>query len=240
MDQSGFSHHYIQRFNEELEKVRTEMLAMGGLVEQQLADAVDALINHDAKKANEVIANDYKVNGMDVDIDELCTSILARRQPIASDLRLLLTVLRTTTDLERIGDEAKRVARMAINAGTLGGVKSVFLEVEHLGEQVGKMLHDVLNAMARLDIDAAFAVTEQDKRVDQEYENILRQCMTYMMEDPRSIPYVLDIIWSVRALERIGDRCCNISEYIIYFVKGKDVRHTDLRTLRSELEEERS
>lgn len=235
MDKSDISHHYIQRFNAELEKVRSDTLAMGGLVEQQLADAVQALVTRNVDLANHVIANDFKVNGMDVKVDELCTSILARRQPIASDLRLLLTVLRTTTDLERIGDEAKRVARMAVNTSGSADVRSVFLEIEHLGEQVREMLHGALNALARLDVEAALEVSEQDKRVDREYENILRQCMTYMMEDPRSIPFVLDIIWAARSLERIGDRCCNICEYLIYFVKGRDVRHTDLKEIESEL-----
>ncbi|MBU0498730.1 MAG: phosphate signaling complex protein PhoU [Gammaproteobacteria bacterium] len=235
MDQSDFSHHYIQRFNAELEKVRTDTLAMGGLVEQQLADAVQALVNQDSELANHVISNDVKVNGMDVKVDELCTSILARRQPTASDLRLLLTVLRTTTDLERIGDEAKRVARMAVSTSSSIDVKSAFLEIEHLGEQVRAMLHGALNALARVDVQAALEVAQQDKRVDREYESILRQCMTYMMEDPRSIPFVLDIIWAARSLERIGDRCCNICEYLIYFVKGRDVRHTDLEEIESEL-----
>jgi len=240
MDKSDFSHHYIQRFNAELEKVRTDTLAMGGLVEQQLADAVQSLVRRDPELARQVIANDVKVNGMDVKVDELCTSILARRQPTASDLRLILTVLRTTTDLERIGDEAKRVARMAVSTSSSTDAKSVFLEIEHLGELVRNMLHDALNALARFDVDAAIAVVEQDSRIDREYENIIRQCTTYMMEDPRTIPFVLDIIWVARSLERIGDRCCNICEYLIYFVKGRDVRHTDLKEIESELKQERS
>lgn len=232
---SDIKHHYSQQFNAELEEIRTRMLAMGGLVEQQLEAARRALSNGHLGEGEAVVANDYQVNAYDVDIDERCTSILARRQPTASDLRLVLTVIKTTTDLERIGDEAKRVARMAIRLGGTDHGKSLFLQLEHLGGQVQGMLHGALDSFARMDVNAAIKVAQEDQRVDQEYENIMRQAMTYMMEDPRSIPLVLDIMWSARALERIGDRCCNICEYLIYFVKGKDVRHTSLEQMVKEL-----
>ena len=236
MDQSKFQHHYSQQYNAELEKIRTAVLTMGGLVEQQLEQALLALSSGETDKGEEVVSNDYQVNAFDVNIDERCTQIIARRQPTASDLRLVLTVIKTTADLERIGDEAKRVAKMAVRLASADHSRSLFLQVEHLGTLVRNMLHDALDAFARMDVDAAVHVALQDQRIDREYENIMRQSITYMMEDPRSIPLVLDIIWSARALERTGDRCCNICEYVIYFVKGKDVRHTSVEQLEKEIE----
>ena len=235
MDQSELSHHYSQKFNQELEAIRTSVLAMGGLVESQLEEAIGALLAGDVELGEQVVANDYQVNAFDVQIDERCTAILARRQPTASDLRLVLAVIKTTADLERIGDEAKRVARMAIRLGTADHSRGIFLEIEHLGTLVRGLLNKALDAYARMDIVAALEVAKEDQRIDREYENVMRQSITYMMEDPRSIPFMLDIIWSARALERIGDRCRNISEYVIYFVKGKDVRHTSLDAIEREI-----
>jgi len=235
MEKSNFKHHYSQQFNSELEEIRSRVLAMGGMVEQQLGMAIDALNRSQSAVAEDVVSNDYKVNACDVEIDERCTKILALRQPAASDLRLVLTVIKTTADLERIGDEAKRVARMAIRAADGDHGRNLFGQIAHLGTQVQQMLHSVLDAFARVDVDAAIAVAHEDVNIDREYESVMRQSMTYMMEDPRSIPNVLDLIWAARALERIGDRCCNISEYIIYFVKGKDVRHISLEQIAREL-----
>ena len=184
-----------------------------------------------------MVANDYKVNAYDVDIDERCTKILALRKPSASDLRLVLAVIKMTADLERIGDEATRVARMAIRAASGDHGRNLFSQIAHLGSQVKGMLHRVLDAFARMDVDAAIDVAHEDGNIDREYESVMRQSMTYMMEDPRSIPSVIDLIWAARAVERIGDRCCNISEYIIYFVKGKDVRHTSLEQIQKEFGE---
>lgn len=234
MEKSDLSHHYSQQFNTELEEIRTQVLSMGGLVEQQLEKAIDSLRSEKLSQAELVVANDYKVNAFDVDIDERCTKILALRQPTASDLRLVLTVIKTTADLERIGDEAKRVARMAIRNGASDPGRNLYLRIEHLGTQVRDMLHRTLDAFARTDLDEAIAVGHDDQKIDREYESIMRQSITYMMEDPRSIPLLMDIIWSARALERIGDRCCNICEYVIYFVKGKDVRHTSLEQIQKE------
>ena len=237
MDKSDIKHHYSQQFNAELEKIRSDVLAMGGLVEKQLGMAIKALNNGQSEPAESVVSSDYKVNAFDVEIDERCTTILALRQPTASDLRLVLTVIKTTADLERIGDEAKRVARMAIRAASGDHGRNLFSQIAHLGTQVQQMLHQVLDAFARMDVNAAIAVAHEDVNIDREYENVMRQSMTYMMEDPRAIPSVLDLIWSARSLERIGDRCCNISEYIIYFVRGKDVRHIGLEQIKKELGE---
>lgn len=236
MDQSKFQHHYSQQYNAELEQIRTSVLNMGGLVEQQLEQALAALSSGTPEQGEQVVANDYQVNALDVNIDERCTQIIARRQPTASDLRLVLTVIKTTADLERIGDEAKRVAKMAVRLASADHSRSLFLQVEHLGQLVLTMLHDALDAFARTDVDEAVQVALQDQRIDREYENVMRQAITFMMEDPRSIPLILDIIWSARALERIGDRSRNICEYVIYFVKGKDVRHTSMEQIEKEIE----
>jgi len=227
MEKADLGHHISQQFNHELEDVRSKVMRMGGIVEQQLTDAVNALTNMDTSLAEVVITNDYKVNRLEVEIDEECTHILARRQPAASDLRLLLAIIKTITDLERIGDEAERIGRMALkfSEGDTKDTKAL-VGIGHLGDQSRNMLHDALDAFARMDSEAATKIAQQDRKVDEEYENILRQLMTYMMEDPRSIPRVIGVLWSARALERIGDRACNICEYVIYLVKGKDVRHT--------------
>jgi phosphate transport system protein len=228
VEYGGKTQHTLHRFDIELDEIRSRLLAMGGLVEEQLSNAMTAFVKGDQSLAQSVVANDYRVNRLDVEIDEACTAILARRQPAAIDLRLVLTVIKITTDLERIGDEAKRVARMAVRLASADHSRGIFLELEHLGDLVASMLKQSLDAFARMDAESAVEVAKQDQRVDSEYENAMRQSITYMMEDPRSIPLVLDIIWAARALERSGDRCCNISEYVIYFVKGKDVRHTSV------------
>ena len=216
--------HISGRFNQELENVRNHVLSMGGLVEQQLSSALDAVSTNDAELAEKVRKNDYKVNAMEVSIDEECTRIIARRQPAASDLRLVIAIAKTIADLERIGDEAERIAKVALDSFTKDQ-QDLLVNIENMGRQVLKMLHDVLDAFARMDVQRAFEVHKEDAKVDREYEAITRQIMTYMMEDPRSIPKIMDLVWSVRSLERICDRCQNIAEYIIYFVNGKDIRH---------------
>ncbi|ESP95197.1 MULTISPECIES: phosphate signaling complex protein PhoU [Pseudoalteromonas] len=217
--------HISGRFNEELENVRNHVLSMGGLVEQQLNLALDAVSTSDAEKARKVSENDYKVNAMEVNIDEECTRIIAKRQPAASDLRLVVAIAKTIADLERIGDEAERIAKVALDSFTKDQ-QHLLVNVENMGRLVSKMLHDVLDSFARMDAQCAFEVHKEDAKVDREYEALTRQIMTYMMEDPRSIPKIMDLVWSVRSLERIGDRCQNIAEYVIYFVNGKDIRHT--------------
>jgi phosphate transport system protein len=228
MDKGKLRQHISQQFDEELEDIRNRVMAMGGLVEQQLSDAVRALSDIDAELAEVVITNDYKINAMEVAIDEECVQILARRQPAAGDLRLVIAVIKTITDLERIGDEAERVGRMALHFAETGGESKMLVGMSHLGEHVRSMLHDALDAFARMDTEAAVAVAKQDAKADREYESILRELMTYMMEDSRAIPNVVDVMWSARALERIGDRARNICEYVIYLVQGKDVRHVSL------------
>ena len=228
MDKLNISQHISRQFNEELENVRGQLLKMGGLVENQLAQAVKALVETDAVLAREVVANDYRVNALEVAIDEECTRIVARRQPTASDLRLVMAVIKTITDLERIGDEAKRVARMVAEEmnGTLN--EEVRQELDHMGGLVREMLRRVLDAFARMDVPTAVEVVHYDARVDAKYGSITRQLMTYMAEDSRAIPLILNIMWAARAMERMGDRCQNIAEYIFYLVHGRDIRHTSV------------
>jgi phosphate transport system protein len=229
MDTSKSSQHISHQFDEEMEALRNQVLKMGGLVEQQIKGAIEALQDTNAQGAEKIILRDHKVNSLEVAIDEACTQILARRQPAASDLRMVIAVIKTITDLERIGDEAERIAIMALNlAEDDAGFHSRYAGIRHLGDQVKSMVHDVLDAYARLDVDAAIKVVRDDENADKEYQDLIRMLITYMMEDPRTISEVLDVIWAARALERIGDHAKNIAEYVIYLVEGKDIRHLDL------------
>ena len=208
---------------------------MGGLVEKQLADAVQALVEGDSSKAEAVVLEDYKINALEVELDEECNMILARRQPAASDLRFVITVIKTITDLERMGDEAERIGRMALKLVDREPPKNHYNEIQNLGLAVQRMVHSALDAFARTDVDAAVKTRASDRKIDREYEAITRQMITFMMEDPRHIPRSLETLWSARALERIGDRAKNICEYIIYLVKGRDVRHTSWEKVQAEL-----
>lgn len=236
MDNAEITTHISQQYNDELESIRHRVLLMGGMVERQIEDALQALRDADGSLGEQVVKADVKINAFEVAIDEDCSHILARRQPAAGDLRLVLTIIKTITDLERIGDEAEKIGRLAVHLSEVRGPSyrhSVGLS--HLGELVKQMVHDVLDAFARLDFEASLAIARLDQQVDAEYEIILRQLMTYMMEDARSITGVLDVMWAARALERIGDHAKNIGEYVIFLVKGKDVRHTSLDSMEAEV-----
>ncbi len=235
MDKLNLTHHISQKFNEELEDVRNRVLAMGGLVEQQIVDALRALTEGDSELGRAIEQHDYKVNQLEVAIDEECSRILARRQPAASDLRLILAIIKTITDLERIGDEAEKIGRFAARLAEQERPNTNYREIEHLGNHVRGMLHDALDAFARLDAEAAVRIAKEDERVDGEYDALSRQSITFMMEDPRTIRRVLDVMWSARALERIGDHAKNICEYVIYLVRGKDVRHSGFEAMEREV-----
>jgi len=234
METGNINQHISQQFNDELEAIRHKVLAMGGLVEEQIENATVALVAGDVGQAEGVISRDYQVNAYEVAIDEESIQILARRQPAAGDLRLIVAVIKTITDLERMGDQAEKVARMAIHLADMERPKNQYSELEHLSDQVRKMLRGALDAFARMDAEAAAAVAREDLKVDAEYDAIMRQMITFMMEDPRNVRRTLDTMWSARALERIGDHARNICEYVIYLVKGKDVRHISLDELSKE------
>ncbi|HYW05080.1 MAG TPA: phosphate signaling complex protein PhoU [Gammaproteobacteria bacterium] len=239
MDKLHLTHHISQQFNEELEDLRNRVLTMGGVVEHQIAEATRALVEANGRLGEEIARSDYRVNGMEVAIDEEATRILARRQPAASDLRLIISIIKTITDLERIGDEAEKIARLAAQLAEIDRPAHGYAELEHLAGTVRKMLHDALDAFARLDAEAALRVARTDDRVDHMYESIVRQSITFMMEDPRTIRRALDTMWCARALERIGDHASNICEYVIFLVGGKDVRHTTIEQMEQAVGAER-
>jgi phosphate transport system protein len=232
MDNMQIGRHISGQFNEDLERVINNVMHMGGLVEKQLSDALAAVGNRDEELAKQVLSNDYQINAYEVSIDDECTRIIAKRQPAAGDLRLIMAIVKTIADLERIGDEAEKIAKVALESFSLKQ-QDLLLSLDNLGRKVLEFLQASLDAFTRMDVDTAINIHQMDDSINREYEALMRQLMTYMMEDPRSIPQVMTVIWSARALERIGDRCQNICEYIIYFVKGKVVRHTTAEDMKN-------
>ncbi len=235
MDTANLGQHISRRFNEDLEHLRSRVLSMGGFVEQQLNQAVTALVEGDSALGEAVARNDFQVNAMEVAIDEECQRILATRAPAAGDLRVVLAVIKSITDLERVGDECEKIGYIGSRLAAQERPADKYRELKHLGRVVQDMLHAALDAYARLDSEAALHVAQQDRAVDEEYEAIQRQCITFMMEDPRTIRRALDSLLIARALERIGDHAKNLCEYVIYMVHGKDIRHTRLEDVESEL-----
>lgn len=235
INKDSLTHHISAQFNAELEDIRSHLLAMGGLVEKQVNDAVSALVEADSGLAQQVREVDDQINQMERDIDEECLRILARRQPAASDLRLIISISKSVIDLERIGDEATKIAKRAIELCESGEAPKGYVEIRHIGEQVRKMVQEALDAFARFDAELALSVAQYDKNVDREYKSALRELVTYMMEDPRSISRVLSVIWALRSLERIGDHARNIAELVIYLVRDTDVRHIGLERMQQEV-----
>jgi phosphate transport system protein len=218
--------HTSKRYDAELETVRSRVLQMGGLVETQITAAIEALSTGNLQLADQVVANDHRVNALEVKIDEECSQIIARRQPAAQDLRMIMTVIKMITDLERIGDEAEKIARMTkLIYASERLLLPRFAEIKIAAGYALDMLKKALDAFARVDITAAAAVVKQDRLLDDQFRGILRQLITFMMEDARTISTSIEILFVAKALERIGDHSKNMSEYVVYLVKGKDVRH---------------
>ncbi len=230
------SEHTSKQFDAELEAVRARVLQMGGLVESQIKFAIESLVNGDVAQMNRVIADDHRVNALEVEIDESCVRIIARRQPAAGDLRMVMMVIKTITDLERIGDEAEKIARMAkLLSQRERLILPRYTEIKHAAELALDMLRKSLDAFARLDPSCAAQVVRQDEQVDEEFRAIMRYLITFMMEDPRTISTALEILFVAKAIERIGDHAKNMSEYVVYMVKGRDVRHVTVEEIEREV-----
>ncbi|RLJ62123.1 phosphate signaling complex protein PhoU [Sulfurisoma sediminicola] len=229
--------HIAKQFDADLENIRSRVLQMGGLVEQQIVRAFAALETGDLMLADEVVATDHDVNRHEVELDEACAHLIARRQPAASDLRMIMAVIKTITDLERVGDEAKKIAKRArtLHSGDMPFVPRV--ELRHVSATAVAMLRKALDAFARTDPTVSAQIARQDKEVDAEFKSIMRQLITFMMEDPRMISSSLEVLFIAKAIERIGDHAKNISEYVVYMVKGRDVRHIGLEAIEREAAE---
>jgi phosphate transport system protein len=227
----GHSLHISQQFNVELEEVKGHMMEMGGVVEKQLADALESVVTSNSNLGLKVSRDDDEIDSLEKQIDEECSLIIARRQPAASDLRLVLAIIKTIRDLERIGDESSKIAKMAVKLSEEGEIPSLFVEFKKIGAKVQRMVSMSLNAFARFDSEAALEITKADLEVDMDYRSAMGSMIAYMTEDPRSITRVLNILWALRALERIGDHAKNIAEHVVYLVQGKDVRHEKLEKL---------
>jgi len=230
------SEHIVKQYDAELEAVRSRVLQMGGLVEQQIVKAMQGFETGDMALIDQVIADDTQVNAHEVDLDEACTNLIARRQPAAGDLRMIMTVVKTITDLERIGDEAEKIARMARVLHQNDAFASMpRIQLQHAAMLAVDMLRKSLDSFARLDLSSAAQVVRQDKLVDAEFKSVMRQLITFMMEDPRTITRSLEILWIAKAIERIGDHAKNMSEYVVYMVKGRDVRHVSVEEIEREV-----
>ena len=227
--------HIFKQYDTELESVRAKVLQMGGLVEQQIINALEALVTANPKIAAEVMESDRQVNALEVQVDEDCSHIIARRQPAAGDLRMIMMVVKTITDLERIGDEATKIARVAENIYKSDRLyKPRFNEIKSMVALVRQMLRTSLDAFARLDATKTVEVARQDEQVDEQFRAAMRQLITFMLEDPRTISMSLEVLFVAKAIERIGDHSKNIAEYVVYMVKGKDVRHTSVEDMERE------
>lgn len=230
------SEHTYKQYDAELEAVRGKVLEMGGLVEQQIVSALEALVKLDQNLAKEVMANDHRVNALEVQIDEDCSHIIARRQPAAGDLRMVMMMVKTITDLERIGDEAAKIARFSqktIETDRMWTPR--FAEIKTMANLAREMLHMALDAFARSDASKVLEIAQMDQNLDEHYQMTIRHLITFMLEDPRTISMSLEVLFIAKAIERIGDHAKNISEYVVYMVKGKDVRHISMEEMAEEV-----
>jgi len=226
--------HLSSQFDSELNGVSSRVMELGGMVESQIHQAIYSLAQFDADTADRVMETEHRVNALEMEIDRELSSIIARRQPTARDLRLLIAISKTTANLERVGDEANKMARMVksiIESGAARALPSNELRVA--GDLASGLLRKALDAFARLDVNAAVSILKDDDLIDNEFDGFVRKLVTYMMEDPRTISASLDLLFLAKAIERIGDHSKNIAEFIIYIVKGADVRHTSMEEIES-------
>jgi phosphate transport system protein len=233
------SEHTSKQFETDLDTTRTRVLQMGGLVEAQIQAAINAYVTGSPELIEQVVANDKRVNGYEVSIDGACSQLLVRRQPAATDLRLIMAISKIVTDLERMGDEAKKIAKMAGRIHQSGPqLTQRFPGIRHAAQIAVKMQRQALDAFARLDAASAAEVLKEDSEIDAEFKSVLRQLITHMMEDPRTITASLETIWVAKAVERLGDHAKNLAEQVIYIVKGTDVRHTSFADVEREISKE--
>jgi phosphate transport system protein len=229
--------HLSSQFDAELNRVSARVMEMGGLVEAQIRTAVQALISFSSAAAEQVVQNEKRVNALEVEIDYELSSIIARRQPTARDLRLLMAFSKATANLERMGDEANKMARMVQSIIESGAARSLpSSELRVAAEMASDLLRKTLDAFARLDTNAAVAILKEDDLIDEEFNGFVRKLITYMMEDPRKISASLDLLFLAKAIERIGDHSKNVAEQVIYLVEGKDVRHQSIEQVVSALQ----
>ncbi|MET3494413.1 phosphate signaling complex protein PhoU [Variovorax boronicumulans] len=229
--------HLSSQFDSELNGVSSRVMELGGMVESQIHTAVYALLQFDAEAADRVMETEHRVNAMEIDIDRELSSIIARRQPTARDLRLLIAISKTTANLERVGDEANKIARMVKSIIESGSARQLpTTELRIAADLASGLLRTALDAFARLDTAAALSILKDDDLIDKEFDGFVRKLVTYMMEDPRTISASLDLLFLAKAIERIGDHAKNIAEFIIYIVKGADVRHTSMQEIESALQ----
>jgi phosphate transport system protein len=228
--------HTFSKFDKELENLRAQVMEMGGIVEEQIKDAITSLKDADSKLINKIIERDEDVNDLQTSIDENCELVLVKRTPVAADLRFVLTVQKITTDLERIGDEAAKIARAAKRIFENDRMsKPSLTNIKSMQKLVSEMLHTALDSFTRMDPDAILSIIKDDQSVDEIYQSCMRSQLTLMMEDPRNISTALEIVYVAKAVERIGDHAENISEHIVYWVKGSDVRHLSTKEIKKEL-----
>lgn len=230
------SEHIYKQYDAELEAVRAKVLEMGSLVEQQIVDAIQSLVTSNNKLATSVIEKDHVVNTLEVQVDEDCSHIIVRRQPTASDLRMVLMMIKTITDLERIGDEAAKIARFSQKSIETDRMWTPrFAEISSMSNLAREMLHMALDAFARSDATKVLEIAQMDQDLDEHYQMTIRHLITFMLEDPRTISMSLEVLFIAKAIERIGDHAKNISEYVVYMVKGRDVRHISMDEMEQEI-----
>jgi phosphate transport system protein len=218
--------HLSSQFDEDLSSLRSHVLQMGGLVETQISAAIEAYSKGEVSSVKHIVETDRKVNDLEIAIDDDCAHLIAKRQPAASDLRLVFGISKIVTDLERAGDEAKKIAKGVRRIYEAGQMPSQYgIGVRHIAEAALAMLRQSLDAFARLDAEMAVKVIQADVDVDTEFKSIMRQLITHMMEDPRTITTSIDIIWIARAVERIGDHAKNVAEHVVFIAEGRDIRH---------------